>query len=112
MKNEQIVLDRVLAHLKAQGWERSMMAGSCRNRDDRGRKCAVACLLDNDELTECDEVLVATAFKAGAKFGVDQGFIDAVRRCHDSGDTPTAMKHNFVWLAARYELDASGVVVE
>lgn len=109
MKNEQIVLDRVLAHLKAQGWERSMMAGSCRNRDDRGRKCAVACLLDDDELTECDEVLAATAFKATAKFGVDTEFINAIRRCHDSGHTPEVMKYNFVCLVARYELDASGV---
>lgn len=109
MKNEQIVLDRVLAHLKAQGWERSMGGSSCRNRGEGGRKCAVACLLDDQELDACNENTLETARKAADKFGVTVDFIDYIRRCHDAGNTPESMKRNFVGLAASCELDAGGV---
>lgn len=109
MKNEQIVLDRVLAHLKAQGWERSFKDGACRNRGEGGRKCAVACLLDDKELDACNEGTLETARKAADKFGVTADFIDYIRRCHDAGNTPESMKLNFMGLAADYGLDASGV---
>lgn len=109
MKNEQIVLDRVLAHLKAQGWERSFEDGVCRNRDNRGRKCAVACLLDDQALDACNETLCATIAKAARKFKVSKTFITYIQRCHDTGATPESMKLNFVGLAACHELDAGGV---
>lgn len=90
MKTEQETFDHVVAHIRAQGYERSMLPSgyACAYRGAAGRKCAVGCLIDDSHFSpslEGHSVGASTVLAAVAQSGwnADMLLLRALQYAHD-----------------------------
>lgn len=95
----QAAFDHVCRHLRAQG-RRSEVHGTCVNKTDDGRRCALACLVPNPEpfMPEVKNRL--------RKRGLPYKFLHYLREAHDSAcDNKFRVRLREVGI--RYGLDVS-----
>ena len=103
----QTVFTLVWEHLRSQDWIQSKAAGydnRCANRGENGRRCAIGCLLSEEELDRIGENTVWSETAVMNKYGVDRDFLIQLRACHDNGNTPAMMRENFELFASEENL--------
>ena len=100
-------------HLRDQG-EKSLAepdsaASSCLYRAPNGNKCAVGCLIDDDQYRDeiegmgADDIPVLNAIEASGWKGVSIHLLDAMQNCHDTLH-PSDWEERFLHIAGQYEL--------
>lgn len=81
--NMQEALDKAAEHLRVQGKRAVGRLGACKNLDDQGNKCAVACLLTPEELAQCGTGNWSRAEAIMVGHGLPRQFVQCLRAAHD-----------------------------
>lgn len=115
MFTKQEVFDKVVAGLRAQGYEQSLnVAGHCSFRGKNGTKCAVGHILPDDI---ADRMRVEYTNEFGQYLDQIPGFseakhyylLDDLMGAHDNGHDPGAMMRNLREVAKNHNLDAGAI---
>lgn len=83
LSNEQKVFNKSYRFIVKQGKPSMDEFGLCRNQDEWGRRCAVACLLNREELRSVGQRIDAAVVAATTKYGVSVGFLSEIQSAHD-----------------------------
>ena len=117
--NHQETFDFVVAHCAKQRQRSYIKGEGCRVRDDRGRSCAIGCLIPNkkyDRSLESFSELTRRSIELGLnpKFWKNDsiqtfGFYDALRSAHDYSKNTLQIQDKFYDIAKKYNLNSEAV---
>lgn len=111
----QEIFDYVVQHLADQKCRSAVENEDgvlmCKYRDDKGRKCAIGCLIPDDLYYTGLENNSVYSFEFDIKDQQFATFLADLQNAHDSGSNYNAetLIRNLAWVADRYKLDQSKV---
>lgn len=110
--NAQQIFDTVVDHLATQKQQAVTKSGYCAYKDNKNLKCAIGCLILDEEYTmdieENDiQSLYSNSFVDIDIDGVDEPleFLIRLQQCHDGAETVEELRTMLRYLADDYELN-------
>jgi uncharacterized protein (DUF849 family) len=113
MMNKQTIFDTAVKHLAAQKTRAISPTGICAYRDTKGRKCAVCCLIKDEDYNsemECNNVATLISLKMLPDYLKDEApLLFQLQGIHDTPSDLNLMHEQLRNLAHMQDLDGSVV---
>lgn len=111
MTNQE-AFDTMVKHLHKQNWVRSVLYSGCAYRGNQGRKCAVGCLIPDDEYKSSLEGQSAglAAMSCPSLSKISLSLLKDMQRFHDctlamNNASKESFREGLLWIAKDHKLD-------